>query len=80
MSVPGRPIGVCSPATSSSGSADPVAIQPGLTEFTVMPCRATSMAAARVSPSSPDLPALYPALSTLVTMGPVTDETLTTLP
>jgi hypothetical protein len=77
---PGLPIGVLRPATSSSSVEEPVSIQPGATELTVTPRRATSIARARVRPSIPALAAAYPDERGLATSGPVTDDTFTTRP
>ena len=49
--VPGRPTGVCRPASSSSGADEAVAIQPGATELAVMPRRPYSSAIVRIIPS-----------------------------
>ncbi len=48
---PGRPTGVDAPAMISCGVAEPVAIQPGCTEFAVTPLRPLSCASERIIPS-----------------------------
>src|SRR2546428_7381816 len=59
--VPGRPTGVCRPATSSSGSDDADSIHPGATEFTVTPARPFSIAIVRIRPSMAPFAAAYAA-------------------
>src|SRR5207248_857320 len=49
--VPGRPPGVSSPAARSSSVEEAVSIQPGATEFAVIPARPYSIAIVRMSPS-----------------------------
>ena len=56
--VPGRPTGVYLPAIRSCSVDEPVSIQPGATELTVIPSRPSSIASARVNPSMPALAAL----------------------
>jgi hypothetical protein len=46
------------PASSSRGSDEAVAIQPGATEFTVIPAGPSSTASARMSPSTAAFAAL----------------------
>jgi hypothetical protein len=73
-------LGVCPPAISSSGNDEPVRIQPGATEFTVTPCRATSGASPRFSPSTAAFAAPFPTLSGIATSGPVVEDTFTIRP
>src|SRR5919202_6460362 len=75
--VPGRPRGVWRPASSSAGSDEAVAIQPGATEFAVTPVRPYSSAIVRIIPSSPAFAVAYAVDPGAVTSGPVTDDTIT---
>src|SRR3712207_6511430 len=58
--VPGRPIGVAKPCFSSTSVEAPVWMMPGATALTVMPSATSSIASARVRPTTPDFAAAYP--------------------
>jgi len=51
VGVPGRPTGVCIPATRSDSEEEAVAIHPGATALMVIPALAVSIATARIIPS-----------------------------
>ena len=73
-------MGVLRAATSSSPSDDAVSIHPGATELAVTPWRPYSSAIERMTPSIAPFEPPYPACRGEVTIGPVTDEIITTRP
>src|SRR6266511_1746684 len=78
--VPGRPMGVPKPCLSSTSVDAPVWMIPGATALTVMPSATSSMASARVSPTTPALAAAYPASAGRALTGPAVAAKLTMRP
>ena len=78
--VPGRPIGVLRPCFSSTAVDAPVWISPGATALTVTPSATSSMASARVRPTTPAFAAAYPASVGSALTGPAVAARLTMRP
>src|SRR5256714_15265873 len=78
--VPGRPIGLDNPCLSSTIVDAPVWMIPGATALTVTPSATSSIASARVRPSTPALAAAYAASVGRALTGPAVAERVTTRP